>query len=224
MKIYAISDIHGDLPPQCPPCDLLIIAGDICPHTPHTMPVAEYQAHWLNRDFRRWLKNQPAKEIIGTWGNHDFVGKYGGLIPSDLPIEIGVDKLIEIGGLKIYLSPWVPNLGRWAFAYQDDVPEEIRQRIPDKVDILVSHGPPAGFFDGVIEGIHVGSDSLLRACERVKPPIIICGHIHEARGSGPTPWGGIIYNVASLDRLYQPYWGNRYMEIKCDSAEVHVVL
>lgn len=213
MIIYATSDLHGDLPPPCPECDLLIIAGDICPSTPHMQPAAEYQGHWLNSRFRAWLFNQPAKRIIGTWGNHDFVGKYPRLLPDGLKIDLGVDEMVQEDDLDIYLTPWVPNLGRWAFAYEADVPTHVRDNIPAQVDILVSHGPPEGLLDEVVEGLHVGSESLLNACKRVLPSIIICGHIHEARGMIKTPWGGHIYNVASLDRQYKPY-ATRYVRIE----------
>lgn len=199
MKIVAISDIHGQLPERCPECDLLIIAGDICPDL---RPV-QAQGEWLNTSFREWLRDQPARKIIGTWGNHDFIGRWSGALPEGLPIV--VDELIEFEGKRIFLTPYVPNLRNWAFSFPDDVPFEFRQRIPDNLDILVSHGPPKGYFDQIIEGSHVGSESLLAWCRASEPKVIICGHIHEGRGAEQTSWGGMIYNVSSVDRMYRAY-------------------
>ena len=48
--------------------------------------------------------------------------------------------------------------------------------------VLVSHPPPRGFVDRVHSGEHVGSHSVRRAIEEFRPPLVLCGHIHEARG------------------------------------------
>ena len=69
LKIVAISDQHGLLP-AIPPCDLLLIAGDITPVKNHDLL---YQSHWLNTDFRYWLKSLPAEQIVYIAGNHDLV-------------------------------------------------------------------------------------------------------------------------------------------------------
>ncbi len=54
MRIVALSDQHGYLP-EIPPCDLLIIAGDVCPdrfgpfvamHNP------DQQKSWFDRNVR----------------------------------------------------------------------------------------------------------------------------------------------------------------------------
>src|SRR6267142_531264 len=52
---------------HCPACDLLLIGGDIC-----IGGKEEKQAHWLDTSFRAWLKEVPARKVIGVWGNHDF--------------------------------------------------------------------------------------------------------------------------------------------------------
>lgn len=49
--------------------------------------------------------------------------------------------------------------------------------------VLVSHDPPKGSrVDVTYGGEHVGSCSTRAFVERVKPKLVICGHIHEAVG------------------------------------------
>ncbi len=62
MRIVALSDQHGFLP-DVPTCDLLIVAGDVCPdrfgpfmavHDPYQQQV------WFDRTVRPWLAATPA--------------------------------------------------------------------------------------------------------------------------------------------------------------------
>ena len=64
--VVAVSDLHGLLPPV-PACDLLLLAGDLCPLLDHR-PAA--QAHWLDTDFRRWLRGVHARQVVFVAGNH----------------------------------------------------------------------------------------------------------------------------------------------------------
>ncbi|MFP3985286.1 MAG: metallophosphoesterase [Candidatus Bathyarchaeia archaeon] len=49
--------------------------------------------------------------------------------------------------------------------------------------VLVSHDPPKNTkVDISSSGEHVGSLSVRRFVEKVKPQLVLCGHIHEARG------------------------------------------
>jgi Icc-related predicted phosphoesterase len=55
--------------------------------------------------------------------------------------------------------------------------------IPSNVQILITHGPPAGILDFTIDGRHAGSTSLLAELnQRVKPQLHLFGHIHEGYG------------------------------------------
>jgi Icc-related predicted phosphoesterase len=210
MKIVALSDQHGYLPDDLPACDLLLLAGDLTPITNHG---PAFQADWLDGEFRRWLKRQPARKIIGIAGNHDFVFQVQPhLVPKDLPWTYLQDQGVEWEGLKIWGTPWQPWFFDWAF---NGHPEELRQKwalIPDDTDILVVHGPPYGYGDGVPLGgdrvRHTGCPHLLQRIKDIEPMFALFGHIHEGRGEwqlGRTR----LANVTLLDERYNvcyPPW------------------
>ncbi len=56
------------------------------------------------------------------------------------------------------------------------------ERIPDDIDVLITHGPPYRILDKVISGERVGCVDLKQAVERIKPKLHIFGHIHESYG------------------------------------------
>jgi Icc-related predicted phosphoesterase len=203
MKIVLISDQHGLLP-EVPECDLLCIAGDICPvslpHDPAT------QAGWLDTNFRRWLEEVPADRVVGIAGNHDFVFE-AKEHPRDMRWTYLIDSGMEYEGVKVWGTPWVPNLPRWAFSLER-IERNPFAAIPEGIDILLSHGPPYGRGDFVPpgrysrEGEHVGAKSLLTTIKDKQPRLLVCGHIHEDRGR----WrysNTTIRNVALVDDNYE---------------------
>lgn len=207
MIIIATSDTHGNLP-DIPECDLFIHAGDALPIHNHDI---NFQKSWLKKQFSPWLERIPAKEIVFIAGNHDFV--YEKQMPEYFDYIRGhylQDSYVDIDGLIVYGTPWVPNLKRWAF-YHDEAVNHY-DKMPDRVDILVSHGPPYSFGDrmlGLLSGqvMHVGDKRLFAAIEKTRPVYTICGHIHEAFGSYPmlsNNWDKPdLYNVAYVDEYYQ---------------------
>lgn len=209
MKIAAMSDLHGTLP-EVPSCDLLLLGGDLCPTKNHGV---NHQGEWLNGEFRAWLGNVPARKIVGVCGNHDFVfEREPQRVPRDLPWTYLQDSGITWEGMKIYGTPWQPWYHNWAFnLYEPDLIAKWAM-IPDDTDILVLHGPPHGYGDGVPRGNgeveYTGSPSLLARIEAVKPRLVIFGHIHEGRGEwklGTTT----LANVSILDKEYNavhPVW------------------
>jgi predicted phosphodiesterase len=206
MKICCISDLHGHLPP-IEPCDLLLVAGDVCPLTDHD-PV--FQTKWLRSVFAPWLSQVPAKRSIWTAGNHDFALENPALRDE---LNCRVDVAETIFDLKIWCSPWSVRFGTWAF--MEDEPELFRKfaAIPTGTDIIVSHVPPFGYGDRMITGNRVGSTALATRIEQLKPQLVVFGHIHEGHGPyqlGPTR----LINAAICNEANQPVHLPTYVELE----------
>lgn len=196
MKVVATSDLHGFLP-EIPPCDLLILAGDICPVSNHKLP---FQDLWLRYTFAPWLRTVPARRVVGTWGNHDLIAEKGAPhLKEWTPL---IDELVEFEGLRIWGSPWQRRFFDWAFNLDEPELNLKYQQIPP-CDIIISHGPPYGYGDKAQRGELCGSMGLLTRIEEIKPKLVVYGHIHEGSGRwqyGPTT----LANVTLVDPKYRP--------------------
>jgi Icc-related predicted phosphoesterase len=219
VKVVAAADLHGHLP-AIDPCDLLVLGGDLCPdfkaprneHWGYGLDTTGHpQANWLDTTFRDWLqtlRNGGVEEIVGIAGNHDFA--FGNHVhPTDLPWTYLEDAETAVGGLRVYGTPWVPNLPFWAF-YGDERKLELRAAaIPEGIDVLVTHGPPFGYADlcspnAPSAGTRVGEPAIEAHLQRIKPRAVVCGHIHENWGVYEHPSGASIYSVSIMDDLYEP--------------------
>jgi Icc-related predicted phosphoesterase len=228
VRVYAIADLHGNLPEPPDDAEALLIAGDICPdfrprrsnHWDFVDKGGVAQAHWLESYFKVWLQEHEVPTAY-IWGNHDFVGEKKFLIPKNMPgwrlqdDQITLHRSDSEQTLKIWGTPWVPNLEYWAFYGHPQALQTRANRIPGGLDVLMTHGPPvnagdfipAGSKYGNYGGEHVGDPTLNAAILRARPKVVICGHIHEARGayvvSEAFEDGGVpVYNVSAVDENY----------------------
>jgi predicted phosphohydrolase len=204
-KVVALSDLHGFLP-KVPPCELCLIAGDVCPVTNHGL---DFQEHWLRTKFDRWLAEIPAERVIGIAGNHDFVFEHRPHIRGAIRNWVYLqDSGTMFRGLKVWGTPWQPRFGDWAFNLDEPELAEKWAAIPDDTDILVVHGPPFGHGDLTIDGHHAGSPSLGRRLEQIKPKLAVYGHIHEGRGihcpRADSPASEVWANVSIMNERYEP--------------------
>jgi Icc-related predicted phosphoesterase len=208
MRIVCTSDLHGHLP-VIEPCDLLLIAGDICPAHNHTRP---FQRQWLADTFAPWLNSIPASECVMVWGNHDWIAEQSPHLVPPLRAAILTDRLHESSGLRIYGLPWQRRFMDWAFNL--DTPElyEKYAAVPP-CDVIISHGPPHGYGDySPFEKEHCGSRGFVEAIDRVQPKLVVFGHIHEGAGQwerGPTT----LINASQMDERYRPVHAPWIVEI-----------
>jgi len=225
MRIVALSDLHGHLP-EIPKCDLLIVAGDVCPDRIGPAMARDHpgeQKAWFDQHVRTWLAGSAATHKLLTWGNHDWCGEACSFA-SDAPdrassrvLQIVVDQgtTVRIDGdgsgagrsLSVWATPWSNRFMHWAFMKPREALADVYAAIPAGIDILVSHQPPFGHGDlfrhartGAVE--HLGSRELLAAIDRVRPRVVVCGHMHE--GQGCFDYDGVaIYNVSVVNDQYR---------------------
>lgn len=190
MRIVAIADTHGHFP-KLPAGDVLIHAGDA------TMmgTVEEF------KKFNDWLSTLNFRYILFIPGNHDFLfEKHPDTFLSNATILI--NKGVVIDGINFWGSPYSPIFGSWAFMKRDNDLAEIWRYIPDKLDVLITHGPPKGTQDLTVGNITVGSQTLLDKIREVKPRIHIFGHIHEGYGKKYNR-ETLFANVSLVDEYYR---------------------
>jgi hypothetical protein len=105
---------------------------------------------------------------------------------------------------KIYVSPYQPVFGEWAFMYgrnedrfnlqhqtTPNVTSIATNPIPDfgseGVNIVMTHGPPKSILDHCPDG-DVGCENLLGAVSRARPLLHCFGHVHEGYGAKIVTW------------------------------------
>lgn len=209
-KIIIISDTHNyhlqlaDVPDG----DILIHCGDATTEG----SVTEIE------NFLSWFSWHRHKYKIFVPGNHDasLFEKDQLSLPFARKVQIPKEviylegRYIEIEGLKIYGAPWrskknwVKDLPKRynAFGIPYEKVEREWGKIPEGLDILITHIPPFGILDE-FDGINFGCPSLLERVTKVKPKVHCFGHIHTGRGYLSQSDTTFI-NAAICDDCYDP--------------------
>lgn len=195
ITIVCISDTH-QLQPEVPDGDLLLHAGDLANHG----SFEELQAQL------DWLASLPHRHKGVIAGNHDrlldpeYVARFPDRICEtegrsradlewhDLVYLNRTSKTLKFGQrmLKIYGSPWTPQLGTFAFQYPP-IRDIWTGAIPDGTDVVLTHGPPKGYLD--LGG--KGCPHLMREVARTRPRAVVFGHIHAGHGRKEAGFRGV---------------------------------
>jgi len=228
MRITFISDTHTKHRSlNLPGGDVLIHAGDLMN--------SGYSLHEIE-DFCKWFESQDYDVCIFIAGNHDrmfedepervaeIVNSYGVDYIQDSSFQCG-DSTNEM--IKIYGSPWQPEFYNWAFNLPRRGEElaKVWDKIPNDVDILITHGPPQGHLD--ISGPpynqgDLGCEILRVRVDEIKPKIHVFGHIHGSHGY-KSHNGTHFINASILNERYEVVNDGLTVEWDTESNELSFI-
>ena len=198
--------------------DLVLIAGDFARLERLDFIGVCNQVDWVQRKFCAWCANYPQTKFCLIPGNHDiFVQELKMLCQISWPanVKVLIDSEDEVGGLRIYGTPWVPHInGRWAFEAPlgDECLASRFSAIPGGLDILLTHTPPKIKHQKLDVSIdtnspHFGSEELTAALCRVQPRLVLCGHIHSGdhKAYELVHANGAVTTIRNVSRLNEDY-------------------
>jgi Icc-related predicted phosphoesterase len=179
MKIWIISDshtLHRDL--SIPEVDMVIHCGDATNSRGLAQNLVEFE------DFNDWFQNLPIEHKIFVPGNHCLSLQAYPSIAKGCSYPILIHETIEIGGLKIFGSPYTPAFGNWAFNVKRGRLHDYWAAIPEDCDIICTHGPSRGTLDltddfDTGKPIQVGCESLRKRLDDLSPKLHCHGHLHS---------------------------------------------
>ena len=181
MRIVAVADTHlftKDL--EVPAGDVFVHAGDLC------------RGGWMKEIERAaaWIRSLPHRHKVVIAGNHDWTfarpseREASRALMKDAGATYLEDDEVTLDGVRFYGSPWQPEFNDWAFNLpRGEALAKVWAKIPEGVDVLITHGPPKGFGDATMSGKGEGCADLLERVRVAKPRLHLFGHIHESGGA-----------------------------------------
>lgn len=202
IDITCISDTHQNhkVGADLPGGTFLVHTGDVCTSGYYITEV---------KVFLDWFSKLPYKYKIFIAGNHDRVFQDSPLLIKQLLFDYPEiiylqDSSVTIEGIKFYGSPWQPEFFDWAYNLpRGELLKRKWELIPEDVQVLLTHGPPIGKLDFVINaGLEKGCYDLKCRIESLKQlKLHVFGHIHQ--GYGIKEESGVTYiNASCLDEDY----------------------
>ena len=183
IRCVLISDTHGcHRQIQLPEGDVLIHGGDFT--RSGLLDDAE--------DFNNWLGEQPHAHKLVVFGNHEYNASWkdnatrilsNAILLRDNAVTLEVHAFSRTSGhgstTAAQLQPQQLRVHGTNFCWPMRSRNPIYDQIGgDAIDVLVAHGPVAGYSDG-----GKGCNELLRLARRLRPRLVVGGHIHYAHGT-----------------------------------------
>lgn len=208
MRIGLISDTHmRHASITIPDVDVLVHAGDFT----RRGRTEEAEA------FMAWFAAQPGEKVLVA-GNHDHCSEYRADEMRARAARHGVTYLVDevatVKGLRVFGSPITPAFrsGAWNRVRGAEI-RKSWERIPEGLDLLVTHGPPKGVLDRTFFGANVGCADLTEIVRARPPRLHVFGHIHEAFGETRLPGLDTRFVNASSSKLLSGVRGAVVVEL-----------
>lgn len=88
----------------------------------------------------------------------------------------------------------------WSWDVSESEAAELLSRCPEGA-VLIVHSPPFGYVDQAF-GRHLGSRSILDAIRATRPPLVLCGHIHQCWGQEAMIGHSRVANLGPQGRFF----------------------
>ena len=75
----------------------------------------------------------------------------------------------------------------------------------DEKVVLLLHGPPLGTNVDLLNNRYVGNKDYRAFIERIKPKLVLCGHLHETAG---------VVDTIGATKVANPGWDGMVIELK----------
>jgi len=112
---------------------------------------------------------------------------------------------VEISGVPFFgIGGGIPvtPFGDWSWDVSEEDASRLLAACPPGT-VLISHSPPRGAVDRASSGQSLGSTAVREAVIRLKPRLVVCGHIHACAGKtaviGETP----VINAGPAGMIYR---------------------
>ncbi|MBI3005087.1 MAG: metallophosphoesterase [Ignavibacteriales bacterium] len=181
MHIIAFTDIHGaykkvnEILSRKRSYDVIVVGGDL------TTFGSPKEAEDAIRLFQTH-----GKPLLVVAGNMDRPGLEQTF--NDLNVSINGRGILQgdIGFFGVSASPFSPLHTPYEIS-EEEIMRRAEKGWSDvreaRWKIFVPHAPPTNTrVDKIFTGAHVGSTAVREFIEQRQPDVVVCGHIHEARG------------------------------------------
>lgn len=179
MKLLAFSDLHTDL-------DRAVRLVEMSRHTDVVIAAGDLAS--VHRGLAETVDALSAIEAptVVIPGNNETDDALRTACAGWNAATVLHGEAAEIAGVEFFglgagvpVTPW-----EWSFDLDEDEAARMLSGLPEGA-VLVVHSPPRGHVD-TSGGRHLGSEAVLRAIEAKRPPLALCGHIHESWGAEST--------------------------------------
>jgi len=201
MKLLLSADTHGKVPEITEKVDLALIAGDFAKgdalrkmiFEKGDPEVAKKEILESSKEFLSKIKQLNCPIVVSLGNAEEFCKEDVIKMIKAEGINYKKNSLIILKGIKIlslnfFVEEW------WARKYRAERQQTIDRAIKEEkelnevfdkiksVDIIISHLPPYGVLDedqGLNnKGDNAGSKLLRNFILKIKPKLVVCGHIH----------------------------------------------